>query len=453
MEKLGFLARSEPAKRSSVSLSAPVSNEAFLNDASLRPALDEIDASDNFFGPAAQAQRELEELKSRRRDAAIDSVSVESAATTTDFGTVQLADGLIAPEHEAPAPAALRRARAVKLTRVGLACALLAAVSAFALHGRGADAPQTATVAASTEAALPRASASPSANPASAISTPAFAPAPVGSAQAAASATLSALRAAPVVTIAVQPLRADRGVGVLASPGPWLVKSVDDKGLIVQVREGILDIARRFAIGQSLPNGEVIQAVKPESRSYVTDHATIALAPASSAATGTVGTSPKSSDQSAAAAPSVNSRKLDKADKLSAANRVEKTPYPTRTARMPTPTTAARSQDKESGAEAALPQPKSTAGTATTQAAGRPHKDPATSPVSPAAIAQAKATNNIETVGADTAGITRVDSSGVMLKNGRKIGIGASFPSGERLLSVDPASQQIITDARTILVF
>lgn len=48
--------------------------------------------------------------------------------------------------------------------------------------------------------------------------------------------------------------------------------------------------------------------------------------------------------------------------------------------------------------------------------------------------------------------IAGLDSRGVLLKNGSTIAINQTFPSGERLISVDPSTNKIITDQRVINV-
>ena len=56
------------------------------------------------------------------------------------------------------------------------------------------------------------------------------------------------------------------------------------------------------------------------------------------------------------------------------------------------------------------------------------------------------------TVTLEQAGITGLDSNGVRFKSGRQVAIGAEFPSGEKLISVNPADGRIVTDRRVIVV-
>lgn len=78
---------------------------------------------------------------------------------------------------------------------------------------------------------------------------------------------------------------------------------------------------------------------------------------------------------------------------------------------------------------------------------------PADDAITPELVAQARRTNRLEGMDGAKLGVRRVDSAGVELKDGRTIRPGGRFPSGERLLAVDPSSGQIVTDRRTILVF
>jgi hypothetical protein len=68
-------------------------------------------------------------------------------------------------------------------------------------------------------------------------------------------------------------------------------------------------------------------------------------------------------------------------------------------------------------------------------------------------VSAAKKTNKIEGVDGAKLGVLKVNATDVSLKNGGRIKIGDRFPSGERLLSLDPENEQIVTDKRTILVF
>lgn len=74
-------------------------------------------------------------------------------------------------------------------------------------------------------------------------------------------------------------------------------------------------------------------------------------------------------------------------------------------------------------------------------------------PVTPEALAAAKSTNKIEGVSAEKIGVAKIEPGTVVMRSGGRIPVGGRFPSGERLLAVDPATQQIVTDSRTVLIF
>lgn len=68
-------------------------------------------------------------------------------------------------------------------------------------------------------------------------------------------------------------------------------------------------------------------------------------------------------------------------------------------------------------------------------------------------IAAALKSARIEGVSAEKAGVERLSAAAVYLRGGKVIKVGAAFPSGERLLSVDPDNGRIITNQRQILMF
>jgi len=57
-----------------------------------------------------------------------------------------------------------------------------------------------------------------------------------------------------------------------------------------------------------------------------------------------------------------------------------------------------------------------------------------------------------ERVTKDEAGVADIQASGVTFKSGRRVAVGDSFPSGEKLVSVDPAIGEIITSKRRIVI-
>lgn len=68
-------------------------------------------------------------------------------------------------------------------------------------------------------------------------------------------------------------------------------------------------------------------------------------------------------------------------------------------------------------------------------------------------VESARKSNKLEGVGGAKLGVAKVNARDVSLLNGGSIRIGERFPSGERLLALDPENGQIITDKRTLLVF
>ncbi|CAN7778977.1 hypothetical protein LJR290_007984 [Variovorax sp. LjRoot290] len=57
-----------------------------------------------------------------------------------------------------------------------------------------------------------------------------------------------------------------------------------------------------------------------------------------------------------------------------------------------------------------------------------------------------------ERVTKDEAGLAEVQAGGVTFKSGRRVAVGDSFPSGEKLISVDPGIGEIITSKRRIVI-
>lgn len=57
-----------------------------------------------------------------------------------------------------------------------------------------------------------------------------------------------------------------------------------------------------------------------------------------------------------------------------------------------------------------------------------------------------------ERVTKDEAGLSEVQAGVVTFKSGRRVAVGESFPSGEKLISVDPAIGEIITSRRRIVI-
>ncbi|MDN8617213.1 hypothetical protein [Variovorax ginsengisoli] len=57
-----------------------------------------------------------------------------------------------------------------------------------------------------------------------------------------------------------------------------------------------------------------------------------------------------------------------------------------------------------------------------------------------------------ERVTKEEAGLAEVNAGGVTFKSGRRVAVGDSFPSGEKLISIDPRIGEIITSKRRIVI-
>lgn len=59
----------------------------------------------------------------------------------------------------------------------------------------------------------------------------------------------------------------------------------------------------------------------------------------------------------------------------------------------------------------------------------------------------------LQAVSAQAAGLRSLDSRGVVLANGQSVDVGGYFPSGEKLISVDPKDNEVVTSRRTLVLF
>ncbi|MFZ3116788.1 MAG: hypothetical protein WA159_00560, partial [Variovorax sp.] len=73
-------------------------------------------------------------------------------------------------------------------------------------------------------------------------------------------------------------------------------------------------------------------------------------------------------------------------------------------------------------------------------------------PVTAAAPAPASMNGPTERVTKDEEGLADVHAGAVVFKSGRRVSVGEAFPSGERLLSVDPTLGEIVTSRRRIVL-
>lgn len=73
-------------------------------------------------------------------------------------------------------------------------------------------------------------------------------------------------------------------------------------------------------------------------------------------------------------------------------------------------------------------------------------------PTTASAPAPAPMNGPTERVTKDEAGLADVHAGAVVFKSGRRVSVGEAFPSGERLLSVDPTLGEIVTSRRRIVL-
>lgn len=73
--------------------------------------------------------------------------------------------------------------------------------------------------------------------------------------------------------------------------------------------------------------------------------------------------------------------------------------------------------------------------------------------VAPADVAKAIASVPVEGVSYEKAAVEKVERGAVVLRGGRRVAVGASFPSGEVLLAADPENSRFVTNQRQILLF
>jgi len=77
-------------------------------------------------------------------------------------------------------------------------------------------------------------------------------------------------------------------------------------------------------------------------------------------------------------------------------------------------------------------------------------REPAVQVAAPVPVAGTNAPT--ERVTKEEAGLTEVQAGGVAFKSGRRVAVGDTFPSGEKLISVDPRIGEIITNKRRIVL-
>lgn len=99
-------------------------------------------------------------------------------------------------------------------------------------------------------------------------------------------------------------------------------------------------------------------------------------------------------------------------------------------------------------APAPLPKPVASSASVPPQPAAAPL--PAARQVD---MAQVLAEVPVEGVSFTKAKVAKIERAGVVLTDGRRIGIGQPFPSGEVLLAADPDNSRIVTSQRQLLLF
>lgn len=142
------------------------------------------------------------------------------------------------------------------------------------------------------------------------------------------------------------------------------------------------------------------------------------------------------------------------ASMVTTVNLVKPAVAPTTPAAPPPATVAGASPAAAKGPQSTLPaphmpnHPASTAGDTIKVAA-------AIAPVLPSAeqVASARRINPTEVVSSQQLGLQSLQPRQAVLKDGRMIGVGDVFPSGDRLLAIDIENKQLITDKRTIILF
>lgn len=113
-----------------------------------------------------------------------------------------------------------------------------------------------------------------------------------------------------------------------------------------------------------------------------------------------------------------------------------------------------RARDKGAAREVLEREQQRQAVSATSSASNAGDAQPAAraSSATPPARATVSTPLAVEAVSQSQAQVADLSSTGVRMKSGLTISIGGKFPSGEKLIAVDPAKHQIVTDQRTIVL-
>lgn len=141
------------------------------------------------------------------------------------------------------------------------------------------------------------------------------------------------------------------------------------------------------------------------------------------------------------------------------------TPSPSTSGQRPAGTASAPPKDPpRAPADTRAPQPAPTAAAAAPAKSaavlpqGAPNAAPAPvavtgSPITGEELIEARRNSKTEGVPAEKAGVRGLERDVVLLKNGNTVRVGGHFPSGEKLLQVDPENGLVVTNQRQLLLF
>lgn len=129
-------------------------------------------------------------------------------------------------------------------------------------------------------------------------------------------------------------------------------------------------------------------------------------------------------------------------------------PPPAAAAAKPSPTVQKDEAEAQKVASARAQEALRAKALKAVQAPAADGVNPVVPAAQPKATAPVERDNNAPTqrVTKDEAGLSEVEPGGVTFKSGRRVAVGDSFPSGERLVSVDPSIGEIITTKRRIVL-
>lgn len=256
-----------------------------------------------------------------------------------------------------------------------------------------------------------------------------------------------------IVTAAIA-LGAAAGAG--ASTALYITRSSDLSAKLANATSRVMVLESLLQVASDSPAAADLQHPHPAPSAHAAaaDDAFAAALPAPDLPSATQLTA-----TSAAPAPTVEvaskpavAERTHRAETAPATKRqVDEDPRRREAAAKPTQIASSKAETK---AAAVSPTPAPAPETTTTSSvAASPTPVPAAVPVSQEDVARATARNPVVGVNADKLGVAKLTAAGVQLRSGATIKIGDHFASGERLLSVDPVNNRIVTSARQVLVF